>query len=86
MPSLQRRSTSVPAATTNLPPDEVLRRAELAAMQQLSRLEQLPSKEERQKAFKDLLRAWHPDKNPQNVEVTTAVFQRLNAERKKVLS
>jgi DnaJ-class molecular chaperone len=74
------------ASVTSLPPDEVLRQAETTAMQQLRGLERLATKEERQKAFKDLLRAWHPDKNPQNVEVATAVFQRLNAERKKVLS
>jgi len=54
-------------------------------MQQLRILQKLPTKEERQRGFKDLLRAWHPDKNPQNVEVATAVFQRLQAER-KVLS
>lgn len=83
-----RRAASVPApaATVHLPPDEVIRQAEIAAMQQLKALQQLPSKEERQRGFKDLLRAWHPDKNPQNVEVATAVFQRLQAERKKALS
>jgi len=84
-----RRATSVPAAPTasvHLPPDEVIRQAEIAAMQQLKALQNLPTKEERHRGFKDLLRAWHPDKNPQNVEVATAVFQRLQAERKKALS
>lgn len=57
----------------------------MAAMQQLRNVQRLPTKEERQKAFKDLLRVWHPDKNPESVEVATAVFQRLQAERRKVL-
>jgi len=89
VPSLQRRSASTPAApaaSSSLPADEALRQAELAAMQQLRGLELLPTKEEKQRAFKELLRAWHPDKNPQNVELATAVFQRLNSERKKVLT
>merc|ERR1712070_656024 len=42
---------------------EALQQAEAAAMQQL------PTKKERQKGFKELLRAWHPDKNPHNFEV-----------------
>jgi sacsin len=64
---------------------ENLQQAERSAMQQLRALQQLPSKAERQRAFKDLLRVWHPDKNPQNVEVATAVFQRLQSERSKLL-
>jgi len=87
-PPHKHRSSSVPPApapSTTCPADEALRQAELAAMQQLKVVQRLPTKEERQRAFKDLLRAWHPDKNPQSVEVATAVFQRLQAERKKVL-
>jgi len=83
----QRRAASVPVApTTSSPADEALKQAEAAAMQQLKALQRLATKEEKQRAFKDLLRAWHPDKNPQSVEVATAVFQRLQAERKRVLS
>jgi len=86
-----RRAASLPASGARpdgKPSLEVagsLKHAEAAAMQQLKQLQQLPRGEERQKAFKDLLRAWHPDKNPQSVEVATAVFQRLQAERKRVL-
>lgn len=29
------------------------------------------------KEWRSLLRAWHPDKNPDRVEVATAVFQFL---------
>mmetsp|Transcript_14352 Transcript_14352/g.40894 ORF Transcript_14352/g.40894 Transcript_14352/m.40894 type:complete len:454 (-) Transcript_14352:81-1442(-) len=65
---------------------KTFRQAEAAALQELARLRQLPSKKERQKGFKELLRSWHPDKNPQNADVATAVFQRLQAERDKLLS
>jgi len=68
-----------------VPKEEVLKQAEAAAMHQLAALHHLPSKKERQKAFKELLRAWHPDKNPQNLEVATAVFQRLQEERSRAL-
>mmetsp|Transcript_121856 Transcript_121856/g.351798 ORF Transcript_121856/g.351798 Transcript_121856/m.351798 type:complete len:549 (-) Transcript_121856:104-1750(-) len=59
--------------------------AEAAAMARLRQIAQLPDKDSRHKAFKDLLRAWHPDKNPADVEVATAVFQRIQGERSKVL-
>jgi len=86
-PSSERRSSSVPSASPPSRPSGVenLQQAERSAMQQLRALQQLPSKAERQRAFKDLLRVWHPDKNPQNVEVATAVFQRLQSERSKLL-
>jgi len=70
---------------TVVPQEEVLKQAEGAAMQQLAALRHLQTKKERQKGFKELLRAWHPDKNPQNLEVATAVFQRLQAERFRAL-
>eukprot|EP00927_Polykrikos_kofoidii_P019590 TRINITY_DN19177_c0_g1_i1.p1 TRINITY_DN19177_c0_g1~~TRINITY_DN19177_c0_g1_i1.p1 ORF type:complete len:466 (+),score=90.29 TRINITY_DN19177_c0_g1_i1:122-1519(+) len=66
--------------------EESQKRAEAAVMHELNAVRQLATKKERQKAFKDLLRAWHPDKNPKNVEVATAVFQRLQAERSRVLA
>mmetsp|Transcript_15550 Transcript_15550/g.42960 ORF Transcript_15550/g.42960 Transcript_15550/m.42960 type:complete len:553 (-) Transcript_15550:36-1694(-) len=62
-----------------------LQQARAAAMRQLAALRQLPEQEARQKGFKDLLRAWHPDKNPSNVEVATAVFQLIQAERAEIL-
>lgn len=65
--------------------EEMLKLAEAAAMQQLNEVRELPSKKDRQKGFKELLRAWHPDKNPENLEVATAVFQRLQAERSRAL-
>jgi len=54
-------------------------------MRQMLSLKQHPGLEARQKGFKDLLRAWHPDKNPKSQEVATAVFQMLQAERGRVL-
>lgn len=64
----------------------VLKKAEVMAVQQLSAVRQLPTRKARDKAFKELLRLWHPDKNPQNLDVATAVFQLLQAERSRVLS
>lgn len=63
-----------------------LQAAKSMAMRQLLALKQHPGMEARQKGFKELLRAWHPDKNPQSSEVATAVFQMLQAERGRVLS
>jgi len=77
------RASSVPSS--KLRASQELDQARAAAMRQLSALRQLPDKEARQKGFKDLLRAWHPDKNPSNVEVATAVFQLIQAERPRVL-
>lgn len=55
--------------------------AEAVARRQLQHVKQNPSHEAREKGFKDLLRVWHPDKNPENPEVATVVFQMLQAER-----
>lgn len=55
--------------------------AEAVARRQLQHVKQNPSREAREKGFKDLLRVWHPDKNPENPEVATVVFQMLQAER-----
>lgn len=79
------RSQSLPAVGRRKD-SEQLEAAKSAALQQLRALRQMPSKEERQKGFKDLLRAWHPDKNPQNQEVATAVFQLLQVERNRIIN
>lgn len=65
--------------------DDALSQAQAAARRQLDALREMPSRDARQKGFKELLRAWHPDKNPQSVEVATAVFQRIQAERAQIL-
>mmetsp|Transcript_2495 Transcript_2495/g.5468 ORF Transcript_2495/g.5468 Transcript_2495/m.5468 type:complete len:590 (-) Transcript_2495:192-1961(-) len=87
MGSSMKRNASVPAGLNqqnqvhqqNL--KESMRHAEARAMQQLSALQRLPNKDAKHKAYKELLRAWHPDKNPSNTAIATAVFQRLQAER-----
>lgn len=83
---LNKSSTLTGSRKVILQKEEQLKLAEEAAMKQLNDLRQLATKKERQKGFKELLRAWHPDKNPENLEVATAVFQRLQAERGRVLN
>ncbi|CAE7208293.1 unnamed protein product [Symbiodinium natans] len=80
------RLKSVSTSTRNLQASGLaeLQAAKSAAMRQLIILRQHPSKEARQKGFKDLLRMWHPDKNPGSPEVATAVFQMIQAERGRV--
>lgn len=62
-----------------------LQAAKTAAMRDLLSLKQHPGLEARRKGFKELLRAWHPDKNPKNSEVATVVFQMLQSEQSRVL-
>ncbi|CAK9086781.1 Uncharacterized protein SCF082_LOCUS41047 [Durusdinium trenchii] len=56
-----------------------------AKNQAVKRLEEIKdmqgSAEEKEKAFKKLLREWHPDKNADRVQVCTAVFQFLQKAR-----
>lgn len=75
------------APKANLAGDKLaaFRQAEASALSKLRNISALPDKESRQKAFKDLLRAWHPDKNPSNSEVATAVFQRIQSEKAKAV-
>lgn len=62
-----------------------LQAAKAAAMRQMLSLKKHPGFEARQKGFKELLRAWHPDKNPKNSTVATAVFQMLQTEKRRIL-
>lgn len=52
-------------------------KAKAGALEQLTRLQTVEPKEVRMSEFRALLREWHPDKNPDRVEVATAVFQFL---------
>lgn len=52
-------------------------KAKADALQQLTRLQSVEPKEVRMSEFRALLRQWHPDKNPERVEMATAVFQFL---------
>lgn len=71
-----------PAATSS---NAELQAAKAAAMRDLLSLKQHPGHEARRKGFKELLRAWHPDKNPNSSEVATVVFQMLQSEQGRIL-
>lgn len=51
--------------------------AKREALAKLQALQGISNKDTRMKEWRALLRTWHPDKNPENVEVATAVFQFL---------
>lgn len=68
-----------PAASEGAPAvesDEAAK-AKSEVLVKLQELQKVHPKEQRQKAFRALLRSWHPDKNPERVEVATEVFQFL---------
>lgn len=46
-------------------------------MQHLQNLQDMKDGKEKQKAYRKLLREWHPDKNPDKVKMATEVFQFL---------
>lgn len=51
--------------------------AKMVALQKLQELQKIEPKEARAKEWRMLLRNWHPDKNPDNKDVATEVFQFL---------
>merc|ERR1712190_504017 len=51
--------------------------AKLEALQKLTALQSVDPQDKRMKGYRALLREWHPDKNPDRLEVATAVFQFL---------
>ncbi|CAE7839647.1 pfp, partial [Symbiodinium necroappetens] len=64
-----------PASDNPVNPD--IDRAKKEALEQLLKLKSVESREQRMKEWRELLRHWHPDKNPHRTEVATAVFQFL---------
>jgi len=64
-------------------PQEV-KEAKMEALEKLRALQKVEPKEDRLREWRKLLRAWHPDKNPDKVEVATAVFQFLQKGKKLV--
>lgn len=54
-----------------------IEKAKHEALQRLMTLKSLEAKDARMKEWRLLLREWHPDKNPDRVEIATAVFQYL---------
>mmetsp|Transcript_90315 Transcript_90315/g.229662 ORF Transcript_90315/g.229662 Transcript_90315/m.229662 type:complete len:265 (+) Transcript_90315:162-956(+) len=63
-----------PSASSENPEAE---KAKHEALERLTKLKALPDKDARMREWRALLREWHPDKNPDRVEVATAVFQFL---------
>jgi len=54
-----------------------IEKAKKEVLEELKKLQGVEPKDARMKAWRTLLRAWHPDKNPEKAEVATAVFQFL---------
>mmetsp|Transcript_28888 Transcript_28888/g.82756 ORF Transcript_28888/g.82756 Transcript_28888/m.82756 type:complete len:415 (+) Transcript_28888:197-1441(+) len=52
-------------------------KAKAEALEELMKLRSLETKEARMTEFRALLRKWHPDKNPERIDMATAVFQFL---------
>lgn len=65
----------VPQAPVNEPPE--IAHAKKQVLAKLTMLKNVEPKEQRAKQFRELLRQWHPDKNPERIEMATAVFQFL---------
>jgi len=51
--------------------------AKLEALNKLKQVQSIASKSQQTKEWRKLLKSWHPDKNQDNIEVATAVFQFL---------
>lgn len=62
-----------PAAAKN--PE--VEKAKADSLEKLLKLKSVEPPQQRMKEYRELLRQWHPDKNPDKVEVATAVFQFL---------
>lgn len=66
-------SSGAAAAPTN--PE--IEKAKATVLEKLLKLKEVEPKDTRIRDWRALLREWHPDKNPDRVEVATAVFQFL---------
>jgi len=66
-----------PAHTEPVSHNPEIDKAKAEALEKLLKLKTVEPKEARMKEWRELLRQWHPDKNPQRIEVATAVFQFL---------
>jgi len=59
------------------PKNPEVEKAKADSLQKLMKLKTVEPIQARMKEYRELLRQWHPDKNPDNIEVATAVFQFL---------
>lgn len=57
------------------PPE--IAKAKKQVLAQLTVLKNVEPKEQRMKEFRQMLREWHPDKNPDRLDMATSVFQFL---------
>jgi len=64
-------------ASTAAPSNPEVEKAKAEVLEKLLKLKEIENREARMKEWRALLRDWHPDKNPDKVEVATAVFQFL---------
>lgn len=65
------------AAASSAPMNPEVEKAKAEVLEKLLKLKQVEPKDARIRDWRALLREWHPDKNPDRVEVATAVFQFL---------
>lgn len=65
------------AAKEGEPANPEVEAAKTEALEKLQQLRELQPRDARLREWRVLLRQWHPDKNPDRVEVATAVFQFL---------
>eukprot|EP00434_Breviolum_minutum_P019364 symbB.v1.2.017071.t1/scaffold1283.1/size126978/10 len=75
-PKKAKGETGTPKETKAKSTPEI-EQAKLEALEKLRKLQSVEPKEARAKEWRALLRDWHPDKNPDKVEVAKEVFQFL---------
>mmetsp|Transcript_32369 Transcript_32369/g.81773 ORF Transcript_32369/g.81773 Transcript_32369/m.81773 type:complete len:844 (+) Transcript_32369:67-2598(+) len=64
-----------PSSQVKEPPE--IAQAKKQVLAKLTMMKNIEPKEQRAKEFRLLLREWHPDKNPERIDMATAVFQFL---------
>lgn len=65
------------ALSTKEPANPEIEKAKAEVLETLMKLKGMEPRDARVREWRTLLRQWHPDKNPDRVEVATAVFQFL---------
>lgn len=73
--SRSRRGAASAARAAGSGDSEAVKRAKTLVLNKLVELQKMESKEQRMKEFRTLLRRWHPDKNTEDTELATEVFQ-----------
>lgn len=68
---------AAPAAEEPVKEDPAIAHEKKKVLAKLTVMKNIEPKEQRMKEFRQMLREWHPDKNPERIEMATAVFQFL---------